>query len=103
MLKALFLILIKLYWFLIPPSKRRKCIFKESCSKHVYRKLEEGGFKNGLNAFFKRYYQCRPGYKVFYNSTTTDLEIELSDNTIVQLSDMREDVFINYTKTLAVN
>jgi putative component of membrane protein insertase Oxa1/YidC/SpoIIIJ protein YidD len=102
MIKAISIFCIKLYWFLIPPSKRRKCIFKESCSKHVYRKLDEGGFKNGLNAFLKRYYQCRPGYKVFYNSTTTNLEIELSDYSIVQLGDMREDVFINYTKTLAV-
>lgn len=102
MFKVLFIFCIKVYWLLIPPSKRRKCIFHESCSNYVYRHLQEEGFINGINAYRRRFYQCRPGYKVFYNSTTTNLEIELSDYTIVQLDEMREDVFIKYTKPLAV-
>ena len=96
MLKALFLFLIRLYWFLIPPSKRRKCIFKESCSKHVYRKLKDDGFKNGVNAFLKRYHQCRPGYKVFFNSSKKYLEIELSDMSIVQAVEIRSDIIEHY-------
>ncbi len=33
---------IALYWFLVPAERRRSCVFRESCSRHVWRRLEEG-------------------------------------------------------------
>jgi putative component of membrane protein insertase Oxa1/YidC/SpoIIIJ protein YidD len=56
------LIIIRLYW-LIPASKRPQCIFKESCSNHVYRIVKCEGFLAGLKAFFWRFKNCRPGYQ----------------------------------------
>ena len=81
---------------MIPPSKRRKCIFHESCSNYVYRHLQEGGFINGINAFNRRFYQCRPGYKVFYNSSNGALEIELSDLSIVGAQEFRTELLTHY-------
>jgi hypothetical protein len=96
MFKAIFIFCIKVYWFLIPPSKRRKCIFRESCSIYVYRHLQEGGFINGINAFKRRFYQCRPGYKVFYNSSNGALEVELSDLSIVGAQEFRTELLTHY-------
>jgi hypothetical protein len=62
----------------------------------VYRHFQEEGFINGLNAFKRRFYQCRPGYKVFYNSSNSAMEIELSDLSIVKVSDMRPDLIAHY-------
>ena len=44
------------------------CLFKESCSRHVYRILNEQGFKSGLKAFKTRYRSCRSPYALI----TTD-------------------------------
>lgn len=56
--------IIKAYWFLIPAHKRNKCIFKESCSCHVYRVADKQGFLNGLKALYYRYLNFRPGYYI---------------------------------------
>ena len=63
-MKTIFLKLIKAYWFIIPESKRNCCIFRESCSRYVYRKIIEDGFFYGLKAFRFRYQNCRPGYQL---------------------------------------
>lgn len=62
-MRQLFQLLIRLYWFAIPPHSRRNCLFRESCSRHVYRILAEKGFKAGVSALYTRYRKCRPGYK----------------------------------------
>jgi putative component of membrane protein insertase Oxa1/YidC/SpoIIIJ protein YidD len=55
---------IKAYWFLIPPQKRNKCLFKQSCSQYVYNiAIKEGGLK-GVKALAYRYTHCRPGYDI---------------------------------------
>lgn len=53
-----------MYWFLIPAKKRNRCIFSESCSKHVYKKTKEKGLWYGLKALRFRYQNCRPGYQL---------------------------------------
>lgn len=63
-MKYLLMFLIKCYW-LIPKSYRRHCIFKETCSHHVYNATQSKGFKHGLHALENRYKQCRTGYAFF--------------------------------------
>lgn len=60
-MKNLLSLLIKIYWWIIPPAKRRKCIFRTSCSKHVYEKTTNEGFISGLKAFIYRFKNCRSG------------------------------------------
>ncbi|HLX52523.1 MAG TPA: membrane protein insertion efficiency factor YidD, partial [Aquella sp.] len=61
-MKKVIMILIRLYW-LTPKNWRRECIFKISCSEHIYQTAKSKGFKKAILAFRERYKQCRPHYK----------------------------------------
>lgn len=65
----------------MPKKNRRVCIFKESCSKYVFRITNRWGFKKGILALKKRRRICRNGY-YFIN----DQKVRLIDNTIVLAS-----------------
>jgi putative component of membrane protein insertase Oxa1/YidC/SpoIIIJ protein YidD len=60
--KYFILFTIKFYWFIIPPHKRNKCLFKESCSRFVYRNTKNLGLVEGLKALNHRIRSCKPGY-----------------------------------------
>lgn len=53
---------IKGYWFLIPPKKRNKCLFKKSCSHYVFDIAKKNGLIKGLKALHYRFKHCRSGY-----------------------------------------
>lgn len=61
-MRHLFLRLIQLYRGLIPPERRRHCLFRESCSLYVERITEQEGVLAALRAFRQRWRCCRPGY-----------------------------------------
>jgi putative component of membrane protein insertase Oxa1/YidC/SpoIIIJ protein YidD len=83
-MKFIFLIIIKLYWKLIPESNRKSCLFAESCSRYVYRITKDKGFWTGLKALKSRYKKCRPGYNVVYNTEDGTTELYLVDGTILR-------------------
>ena len=64
-MKRLLLFVIRLYWKLVPEGSRRPCLFRESCSRYVYRRASEQGLLSGLAAFRHRWQNCRGGYHVF--------------------------------------
>ena len=66
-MKFLLLGLIKSYWYLIPPKKRNKCLFKKSCSHYVFDIAKKDGLLKGLKALYFRFKHCRPGYYVINN------------------------------------
>ncbi|RZK27157.1 MAG: membrane protein insertion efficiency factor YidD [Flavobacterium sp.] len=74
-MKFILLAIIKLYWFVWPKSKRRNCIFKISCSNHVYTQTKSNGFTVGLNAFAFRYKNCRHGFSLYNNPVTGEIEL----------------------------
>lgn len=56
-------------------------MFRESCSRHVYRVTAECGFCSGLRAMLRRFRACRPGYSI---TTSVDvLQIRLVDGTTI--------------------
>jgi putative component of membrane protein insertase Oxa1/YidC/SpoIIIJ protein YidD len=55
------LFFIRFYW-IIPKCYRNRCIFKEPCSKYVYRITKEDGFRAGIIAFKYRFQKCRQGF-----------------------------------------
>lgn len=57
------LLLIRLYWAwaLWPASVRRTCLFRQSCSRHVYRTTRRQGLRAGWRALRQRHRQCRAG------------------------------------------
>jgi putative component of membrane protein insertase Oxa1/YidC/SpoIIIJ protein YidD len=86
----IFLLLIRIYWYLVPPYYRRSCLFRESCSKFVYRNTEEKGFIAGISALRKRYYQCRPGYKL--EKTASGWELTLVDGTTLKNEEISKNI-----------
>ena len=64
-MNTLIILLIQFYWAVVPESKRRKCIFRISCSRHVYHTVKTQGFHKGLLAFRYRYMNCRSGFHIF--------------------------------------
>lgn len=63
-MKNLVLIPIRLYWRIIPPKIRQRCLFKESCSHHVFNVTTNEGFIEGIKALRFRIKNCRAGYSV---------------------------------------
>lgn len=82
-MKIFLLSIIRFYWIIFPKNKRRPCVFEESCSNHVYRIANEKGFFKGIQAFIKRFYQCRPGYELFHDEQSGSFELYLKDGSIV--------------------
>lgn len=53
-----------MYWLIIPKHKRRKCLFKKSCSRYVYDTTKSEGFISGLRALKFRINNCNPHYSI---------------------------------------
>jgi hypothetical protein len=62
-MKYIILLLIRVYW-LVPKRKRPRCLYRETCSKHVYRITKNQGFKNGMEALQLRINTCTPYYNI---------------------------------------
>ncbi len=88
-MKSLLRVLIQLYWFVVPESKRRSCLFRESCSKYVYRITSEKGFVEGIRAMKNRFQVCRAEYSL--TSDNGSLTLHLCNGAQIQ----EEDIAIN--------
>lgn len=91
-MKHLLLLVIKIYWFIIPKSKRRHCLFRISCSDYVYETTSRKGLIKGLAALKYRYTVCRPNYEIIRLEPENTILIRLSDNTIVQEYDIAQHI-----------
>ena len=85
-----------MYWFLIPKQKRRKCIFKKSCSMYVYEKTRHSGFIEGLKAFWFRYKNCRGSVEIFKHPIDNSIQVILPSKFIVGSEIMSEDLIKKY-------
>jgi len=63
-MKHLLMLAIRIYW-LIPTKLHQRCIFRETCSRYVYRIASQQGFLAGIKALRERNELCRPGYIVY--------------------------------------
>ena len=79
-MKFFLLMIIKLYWLLIPESKRRRCLFKTSCSNYVYEKTQKGGLFSGLVALKFRVNNCNQHYTIM---ELDDQKILITKNNII--------------------
>ena len=86
MFRRILLNLIKLYWKIIPERKRRVCIYKESCSKHVFKILKEEGSISGIKATFRRLKNCNNSYKIEKEDGT--LRIRTSTEEIIEFNNI---------------
>lgn len=89
-MKHLILLAIKIYWNCIPPSKRKKCIFKKSCSNYVFEITQSEGFINGLKAFRFRFQNCRGNFQIFKNPINDKIQMILPSQTIIEREEIAE-------------
>ncbi|MBZ4043250.1 MULTISPECIES: membrane protein insertion efficiency factor YidD [Flavobacterium] len=89
-MKYLILFVIQIYWKVIPASKRKKCIFKKSCSNYVFETTQKEGFISGLKAFRFRFQNCRAGCQVFKDPVNGKIQIILPSQIIVEKEEMSE-------------
>lgn len=80
-MRRIILSMIQIYW-LAPARWKRSCLFKVSCSHHVYTTIQTKGLKEGIEQLLKRYRQCRPGYSI-YTSDDKKEWVVLADRSIV--------------------
>ncbi|MCQ9641151.1 membrane protein insertion efficiency factor YidD [Chryseobacterium sp. WG14] len=88
-MKSLLILLIKMYWMVIPPAKRRKCIFRTSCSKYVYERTINDGFISGLKAFKYRFKNCRSGAYIIEN-LSGEIQIILPNQQVLNETEVSE-------------
>lgn len=89
-MKYIILFIIRLYWKFIPSSKRRKCIFKKSCSNHVFEVTQKEGFIQGLKAFQFRYQNCRGNFQIFKNPISNKVQMILPSQQIIDGEEIAE-------------
>ena len=83
-MRYILIYLIKFYWK-ITIYKKHKCIFRESCSRYVYRITEKEGFLSGIKALIQRYNQCRPGYLINFDKKGKLINVKLPDGSIADV------------------
>lgn len=89
-MKDLLLASIRAYWAFWPRHLKRSCIYRETCSHHVYRVAREFGFPAGLQALLRRVRTCCPGYTVSTNQT--ELGLILRDGSFLPHKLVAEDI-----------
>jgi len=87
-MRWLILLIIRMYWSIIPSNRRRQCIFKTSCSHYVYNETSDKGVLGGLKAFIYRYRNCRGGYMCYLNPVTKRAEMVLLTGEVIQEDQM---------------
>ncbi len=81
---------IELYWRYFSNKLGKICIFKECCSKHVYRLTKEQGFFGGLKALIYRFRNCRGGYKLL--NSPTGIKLIFSDGSQVSENEIASEI-----------
>ena len=88
-MKIVLLAAIRAYWRFWPPQRRRTCLFRESCSHHVYRRTVEAGIGGGLTALIARVRRCRPGFVALpATNLRPETLILFRDGSVAPLSEM---------------
>lgn len=83
-MKWILIVTIRLYWYLIPEPKRRRCVFRKSCSNYVYEQINNNGLNSGIKAFRYRFRNCRSGFQLFKNPLNNEIQIILPNQEIIK-------------------
>jgi len=87
-MKFLLILTIKIYWRIIPKSKRRPCLFRISCSKHVYETTVKSGCIAGIKALMYRMENCRKGYHMIENHTVKEIRMILPNGDVLEQNEI---------------
>ena len=95
-MKYILITIITLYWKFVPESRRRKCLFKRSCSKYVYDILKKEGFSQGIRALLFRIRNCNPKY--FILTINNEKVLVSATNRVFKLEELNETLFIKNSR-----
>lgn len=93
-MKIILIIIIQFYWRICPQMRRRSCLFRESCSQHVYRVTSHEGLGAGIRAFLRRFRVCRAGYTIVQRRT--GINVRLLDGTMITQNEVSAYVLAPY-------
>jgi len=82
-MKLILLFIIRIYWKFIPENKRRKCIFRQTCSNYVYEETKNKGLISGIKALIFRFKNCRPNYDIYVDYRTGKKLMRLKTGIII--------------------
>ncbi len=96
-MKYLLIALIKAYWLVIPEKRRRKCLFRLSCSNYVYKKTKREGLYVGLKSLIFRIRNCNPNYHII--EINSNMLLISSTNQTFNEEEINHSIFkIHYNK-----
>lgn len=89
-MRILLLLLIRAYWLVIPQNKRRRCIFKVSCSDYVYQTAKTKGFYQGLVALAYRLHNCNGSYHLFDDPIQGNRRLILQNGDVIDAAQIAD-------------
>lgn len=91
---------IRLYWVLVPASKRGHCLFKVTCSQNVFQVTKKKEFSKGISALLERYHSPRSGYHLFQDGTDERKKMMLANGGIIEADLIADRLLkhLNHTK-----
>lgn len=96
MINNIVLLTIRCYWLLVPEKKRRKCLFKTSCSHFVFQQTKNKGLRAGFRAFLFRIKNCNANYQIM---DVGDGKILITKtNKVIPENELSEFILGNITK-----
>ncbi|MCU0434303.1 MAG: membrane protein insertion efficiency factor YidD [Bacteroidia bacterium] len=95
-MKYLLIAIIKLYWKLTPPHKRRCCCFKVSCSNYVFQQAQKHGFIAGWKALTYRFRTCRNGSRLVWLEKEKVLLMVLANGDQLNENEISENLVRKY-------
>lgn len=75
--------IIRMYWGIVPNRVKGRCLFKETCSRYVYRAFDENGFQSGVAALKYRYRTCRTPFEILINPNTGEFQLYLCNGDVI--------------------
>lgn len=88
-MRWLILKVIDSYWCMVSPTRRRDCLFQETCSQHVYRVTRQDGSLAGTAALIRRCRRCRNGYAVECDAKGRAV-LRLADGSLALVEDLSD-------------
>lgn len=79
----------------LPDRLKRKCVFRETCSRHVARTVRERGVVAGVLAFRIRMRRCRP-VRAMTMGPDGEWEVTLADGSVVGVEELVPGAYETY-------
>lgn len=93
-MKYFLILVIKIYWLLIPEYKRKSCIFRVSCSRFVFNQTMKKGFVSGLLSLKERFLTCRPNYQARFLENEDLVILRLNNGTVLLEDEISETIIL---------